>query len=151
LTKTAPLLASVALLAACGRAIATSSVSESQLAPPDALQCVMKQFDQLGFQRTMYDKDELRTSARKVNPKITFSNVQFRKTWDRLEVQVRTGTKGTDVNVTATTVAEYFSQNALNYNYLPPTDEVKQAAQMLQQACSAAASPPASPTPASQP
>jgi len=139
LIKTAPLLGSVALLAACGHAIATSSVSGSQLAPPDAFQCAMKQFEQLGFQRTMYDKDELRTSARKVNPKITFSNVQFRRTWDRLDVQIRAGTKGTDVNVTASTVAEYFSQNALNYNSLPPSDDVKLAAQTVQRACSSAA------------
>jgi hypothetical protein len=94
----------------------------------------------------MYDKDELRTSARKVNPKITFSNVQFRKTWDRLEVQVRPGAKGTDVNVTATTVAEYFSQNALNYNYLPPSDDVKQAAQAIQSACSTPSAAPAAPS-----
>ena len=147
--KTAPLLASVALVAACGHTIATSSVSVSQLAPRDAFQCVMKQFEELGFQRTMYDKDDLRTSARKVNPKITFSNVQFRKTWDRLDVQVRPGATGTDVNVTATTVAEYFSQNALNYNYLPPTDDVKQAAQTVQRACSSAA-PAAAATPAPQ-
>jgi hypothetical protein len=150
LTKTAPLFASVALLAGCGHAIATSSVSESQLAPRDAFQCVMKQFEELGFQRTMYDKDELRTSARKVNPKITFSNVQFRKTWDRLDVQVRAGATGTDVNVTSTTVAEYFSENAQNYNALPPTDDVKQAAQTLQRACSAPALGPTS-APGSQP
>jgi hypothetical protein len=146
LTKTARLLGSVALLAACGRAIATSSVSESQLAPPDALKCVIDQFQQLKFQRTSYDTDEFRASARRVNPKITFSNVQFRRTWDRLDVQIRTGAKGTDLNVTASTVAEYFSQNAQNYNYLPPTDDVKQAAQTVQRACSSAA--PAAATPA---
>jgi hypothetical protein len=147
LTRSIPLLFAAAAVAACGHAIATSSVSQSQLAPPDAFQCVMKQFEQLGFQRTMYDKDELRTSARKVNPKITFSNVQFRRTWDRLDVQVRPGATGTDVNVTASTVAEYFSQNALNYNSLPPSDEAKAAAQTVQRACSsatpAAAAPPA--------
>ncbi len=107
----------------------------------------MKQFEQLGFQRTMYDKDELRTSARKVNPKITFSNVQFRRTWDRLDVQVRAGAKGTDVNVNASTLAEYFSQNALNYNSLPPSDDVKQAAQTVQRACSSAAPAAAAPAP----
>jgi hypothetical protein len=149
LIRPAPVLAAAVALAACGHAIAASSVSESQLAPPDAFQCVMKQFEQLGFQRTMYDKDELRTSARKVNPKITFSNVQFRKTWDRLDVQIRTGAKGTDLNVTASTVAEYFSQNAQNYNYLPPTDDVKQAAQTVQRACGPAA-PAAAATPAPQ-
>jgi hypothetical protein len=72
--------------------------------------------------------------------------VQFRKTWDRLDVHVRTGAKGTDVNVTATTVAEYFSENALNYNYLPPTDDVKEAAQAIQKACSAPSEVPASPS-----
>jgi galactitol-specific phosphotransferase system IIB component len=145
LIKTTLLLASAVLLAACGRAIATSSVSQSQLAPPDALKCVMDQFQKLKFQRISYDTDAFRTSARRVNPKITFSNVQFRKTWDRLDVEIRAGAKGTDVNVTATTVAEYFSQNALNYNTLPPSDEVKEAAQAVQNACSTTAT---APTPA---
>ena len=50
--KTALLVASAVALAGCGRAIATSSVSESQLAPADAFQCVMKEFETLGYQRT---------------------------------------------------------------------------------------------------
>ena len=147
--KTTLLLASAVLLAACGHAIATSSVSQSQLAPPDAFKCVMDEFQKLKFQRTMYDTDALRTSARRVNPKITFSNVQFRKTWDQLDVEVHPGANGTDVNVTATTVAEYFSQNAQNYNALPPSDEVKEAAQAVQSACGATATAPA-PTPYQQ-
>jgi hypothetical protein len=117
------------------------------LAPPDALKCVMDQFQQLKFQRISYDTDEFRTSARRVNPKITFSNVQFRKTWDRLDVEIRPGAKGTDVNVTASTLAEYFSQNALNYNSLPPSNEVKLAAETVQRACSSAAPAAAAPAP----
>jgi hypothetical protein len=146
LIKTTLLLASAVLLAACGHAIATSSVSQSPLAPPDALKCVMDQFQKLKFQRISYDTDAFRASARRVNPKITFSNVQFRKTWDRLDVEIRAGAKGTDVNVTATTVAEYFSQNAQNYNALPPSDEVKEAAQAVQSACSTPVAAPAAPS-----
>ena len=63
----------------------------------------MKTFQVLGFERTMYDQDELRTSARKENPKITFSNTQFRKTWDRLDVNVRPGTAGTDIDIATAT------------------------------------------------
>lgn len=95
----------------------------------------MKQFDTLGFQRTMYDTQELRTSAKKVNPKITFSNTQFRKAWDRLEVEVKPGTAGTDLNVVASTVAEYFSQNGQNFNPLPTTQEAQEAARALEQRC----------------
>ena len=147
MTRIVSLLASAVLVTACGRAIATSSVSQSQLAPPDAFKCVMDQFQKLKFQRMSYDTDALRTSARRVNPKITFSNVQFRKTWDRLDVQIQAGAKGTDVDITATTVAEYFSQNALNYNTLPPSDDVKDAAQAIQQACGATATAPAAADP----
>ncbi len=141
--KTTLLLASAVLLAACGHAIATSSMSESQLAPPDALKCVLDQFQKIKFQRISYDTEAFRASARRVNPKITFSDVQFRKTWDRLDVEIRAGANGTDLNVTATTVAEYFSQNAQNYNALPPSDEVKEAAQAVQNACSTTAAAPA--------
>jgi 2-oxoglutarate dehydrogenase E2 component (dihydrolipoamide succinyltransferase) len=114
----------------------------------------MKEFEQLGYQRTMYDKDDLRTSARKVNPKITFSDVQFRKTWDRLEVEIGPGASGTDVKVTPSTAAEYFTQIGPTYNQLKTSDEATQAAQAVQQACHAAApaAPAAQPAgPAPQP
>ena len=144
--KTAALVATAALLAACGHAIATASVSESQLAPPDAFQCVMREFEVLGFQRTSYDKGSLLTNARRVNPKITFSNVQFRRTWDRLEVQVQAGSKGTDLKVTPSTAAEYFGQTGPVLNPLETSAEAKEAAAALQQACSSSATaPPATP------
>jgi hypothetical protein len=136
-------------LAACGPHIAKSSTSQSQMTPADAFQCVLKQFEQLGYQRTMYDKDALRASARKVNPKITFSNVQFRKTWDRLEVEIGPGASGTDLKVTPSTAAEYFGQTGTILDQLKTSDEATQAAAALQQACQAG--PPPAPAPASQP
>jgi ABC-type glycerol-3-phosphate transport system substrate-binding protein len=135
LTKSPLLLLSAVLLAACGRPTATSSVAPSQLAPPDAFQCVMTTFKTLGFQRTMYDQDEMRTSARKENPKITFSNTQFRKTWDRLDVDVQAGAAGTDIDVLSVTEAEYFRQNGKYLEQIPPSAEVQQAAQELQTRC----------------
>lgn len=108
----------------------------------------MKQFEQLGFQRTMYDKDDLRAASRKVNSKITFSNVQFRKAWDRLDVQVSSGASGTDLKVTPSTVAEYFGQTGPSYNQLTTSEEANQAAQALEQACGAG---PAAGTSPSQP
>ena len=143
LIKTAQLVASAVLLAACGHTIASSFVAQSQLAPPDAFQCVMKEFEIMGYQRTSYDKSALRTSAHQVNPKITFSNTQFRRTWDRLDVQVQAGAGGTDVNVTALTEAEYFGQQGPTFSRLEPTADVKQAAATLQQACSSSATAPA--------
>jgi hypothetical protein len=89
----------------------------------------------LGFQRTMFDQDELRTSARKENPKITFSNTQFRKTWDRLDAQVQAANSGTALDITAITEAEYFSQNGKNFERLSPSDEVRQAAAALKKRC----------------
>jgi hypothetical protein len=94
----------------------------------------------------MYDKDDLRTSARKVNPKITFSNVQFRKTWDRLDVEVGAGANGTELKVTPATAAEYFTQTGPTYNQLKTSDQATQAAQAVQRECGAA-TPAAAPTP----
>lgn len=145
--KTALLVASAVALAGCGRAIATSSVSESQLAPADAFQCVMKEFETLGYQRTSYDKDALRTTARKVNPKITFSNVQFRKTWDLLEAQAQAGAAGTDLKVTASTAAEYFGQTGPVLNTIETSPEAKEAAATLQRTCSSRATAPAAAAP----
>ena len=140
MTRTALSFASTLLLVACGRPVATSSVAPSQLPPPDAFQCVMKTFQVLGFQRTMYDQDELRTSARKENPKITFSSTQFRKTWDRLDVDVRTGTASTDMDIVSVTEAEYFSQNGKNFQRLPASAEVQEAAREIQKRCGGPAS-----------
>jgi hypothetical protein len=135
LLKTALALALVLLVVACGKPTAAISVAPSQLAPPDAFRCVTSGLQSLGFQRTMFDQDELRTSARKENPKITFSNTQFRKTWDRLDVKVQPADSGTAMDVTAITEAEYFSQNGKNLEPLKPSAEVRQAAEQLQTRC----------------
>jgi len=152
LTRSVAILASLGIVA-CGSSIAKPTTTASQLAPPDALQCVMKQFEQLGYQRTMYDKDEFRTSGRKVNPKITFSNVQFRRTWDRLDVEIGPGASGTEVKVTPSTAAEYFGQTGPNYTQLKTSDEAAQAAAAVQQVCRAAAppAPPSGPAPQAAP
>lgn len=148
MTKPALPFASVLLVAACGRTVATSSQSQSRLAPPEAFECVMHGFEALGFQRTMYDKGDLRTSAKKVNPKITFSSTQFRRALDRLEVEVGPGATGTELRVVATTVAEYFRQNGPNFEPLPASAEVKEAAAALERRCGRSASTPDSVPPA---
>jgi hypothetical protein len=140
LTKPPLALASAFLIAACGiaacgRPTATSTVAPSQLPPADAFQCVMKAFKDLGFQRTMYDEDELRTSARKENPKFTVSNTQFRKAWDRLDVDIQPGTAGTELEILTVTEAEYFTQTGKTLDRLSPSAEVQQAARDLQARC----------------
>ena len=95
----------------------------------------MKTFQVLQFQRTRYDQDELRTSAKRENPKITFSNTQFRKTWDRLDVDVRAGAAGTDIDIVTVTEAEYFGQSGKNFERLTPSAEVQQAARELSTRC----------------
>ena len=45
----------------------------------------MKAFEAEGFKRMSYDKDELRTMARRVNPSLRVSNVQFQKAFDRVD------------------------------------------------------------------
>jgi hypothetical protein len=138
------------LLAACGRPVATSSTAPSLLGPPEAFACVMKAFQALGYQRTMYDQDEMRTSARKENPKITFSNTQFRKTWDRLDVTVHTGTAATEIAVVTATEAEYFTQNGKNLEPLSPSPDVQQAAQELRARCGGSEASPSDSVPAAK-
>jgi hypothetical protein len=92
----------------------------------------------IGFQRTMYDENDRRTSGRRENPNITFSSTQFRKTWDRLDVQVLAGSSGTEVQVLPVTEAEYFSQNGKNLQALTPSDDVQAAARKLQRDCGGA-------------
>jgi hypothetical protein len=121
------------------------------MAPPDAFQCVMQAFQALGFQRTMYDQGDLRASAKRVNPKITFSNTQFRKTWDRLDVDVQTESTGTGINIQAVTEAEYFSENGKNFERLSPSPEVQESARQLQRRCSVTSSIRSDSVPPAQP
>jgi hypothetical protein len=95
----------------------------------------MKAFKDLGFQRTMYDEEDLRTSARKENPTFTVSSTQFRKAWDRLDVDIGPGAAGTEVEILTVTEAEYFSQTGKILEQLPPSAEVQQAARAVQARC----------------
>jgi hypothetical protein len=95
----------------------------------------MKAFRDLGFQRTMYDEEDLRTSARKENPTINFSNPQFRKAWDRLDVDIGPGAAGTEMEILTVTEAEYFNQTGKVLEQLPPSAEVHQAARDVQARC----------------
>jgi hypothetical protein len=146
LPKAALSLCVALLAAACGRSFSTPSTSQIQLAPADALKCVLDQFKKLGFQRISYDTDEFRASGRRVNPKITVSDVQFRKTWDRLDIEITPGASGTELEVTPSTAAEYFSQAGQRYNQLETSKEAQEAAATIQRECSNA-SPDAIPEP----
>jgi hypothetical protein len=86
----------------------------------------------------MYDEEELRTSARKVNPAITFSNTAWRKTWDRLDVDVKQEQSGIALNILTVTEAEYFSQQGKLLEQIAPSGEVQEAARKLESRCSGA-------------
>jgi hypothetical protein len=101
----------------------------------------------IGFQRTMYDEGDRRTSGRRENPNITFSSTQFRKTWDRLDVQVLAGSDGTQVEVLPVTEAEYFGQAGKYFQPLSPSEDVVQAGQKLQRDCASAPGAPADTVP----
>lgn len=113
-------------------------MAPTQLPPEAAFRCAMKAFQELGFQRTMYDEEDLRTSARKVNPAITFSNTSWRKTWDRLDVEVEQGQPGIALNILSVTEAEYFSQQGKLLEQIAPSPEVQEAARKLESRCSGA-------------
>jgi hypothetical protein len=124
------------LLAGCGRTMISSLDARSTLTPPDAFECVMKAFEAEGFRRTLYDKDEFRTSARRVNPKITFSNIQFRKAYDVLEVDINSGASGeTEMKVKASTLAEYFSQAGQVFETQATSADAQEAARTIASRC----------------
>jgi hypothetical protein len=130
------MLLTLVLAAACGRTMVSSLDTRSTMAPPDAFDCVMKAFEAERFKRTAYDKDELRTAARRVNPKITFSNVQFQKAYDVLEVDIESGASGeTEMNVTASTVAEYFSQSGQVFETQKTSPDAQEAARTIAARC----------------
>lgn len=136
--KMCTILLTLVLAAACGRTLASSLDTRSTMPPPDAFECVMKAFEAEGFKGTSYDKDEFRTTARRVNPKITFSNVQFRKAYDVLEVDINSGASGeAEMKVAASTVAEYFSQAGQIFETQKTSPEAQEAARTIAARCGA--------------
>ncbi len=129
-------LLTLVLSAACGPTLVSSLDTRSTLAPPDAFDCVMKAFEAEGFRRMSFDKDELRTTARRVNPKYSVSNVQFQKAFDQLDVDIESGANGeTEMKVSASTVAEYFSQAGQIFEPRQTSAEAKEAARTLAARC----------------
>jgi hypothetical protein len=129
-------LLTLVLVAGCGRTLASSLDGRSTLPPPDAFDCVMKGFEADGFKRTSYDKDELRTTARRVNPNIRVSNTQFQKAYDVLEVDIGTGANGeTELNVKASTVGEYFNQAGQVYETQKTSPQAVEAARTIAARC----------------
>jgi hypothetical protein len=126
----------VLVLAGCGRTMISTLDTRSTMTPPDAFACVMKTFEAEGFKRTSYDQDELRTSARRVNSKITFSNVQFQKAYDVLEVDINSGAAGeTEMKVIASTLAEYFSQAGQVFETQQTSPDAQEAARTIAARC----------------
>jgi hypothetical protein len=133
-----PAMVALLLLPACGGTLQSTLDARSTLPPPDALDCVMKAFETEGYKRTSYDKAEFRTTARKVNPNIQLSNVQFRKGYDVLEVDIGSGAEGTtELKVRASTVAELFSQQGTVLETKETSADAQEAARKIAQRCSA--------------
>lgn len=129
-------LLTLVLAAGCSRSMISSLNARSTLTPPDAFDCVMKAFEAEGFRRVSYDKDELRTAARRVNPKYTVSNVSFQKAYDQLEVDINSGSSGeTVMAVQASTIAEYFSQAGQTYETMKTSAEAQEAARTIASRC----------------
>jgi hypothetical protein len=147
--KIPALLSAALVLSACGRTIAETSAASSQMGPADAFKCVLDGFKTQGYSRTSYDTDKLEAKARKPNPKITISNVQFRRAYDMLDVTVKPAANGeTRLDVTAKTAAEFFNQAGTYLQPLKTTDEAKAAAQALAQRCGGNTAPAEAPQPA---
>ena len=134
--KIRAMLVTLGLAAACGPTLASSLDTRSTLAPPDAFACVMKAFEAEKFKRISYDNDELRTTARRENPKFRVSNIQFQKAFDQLDVDVGSGAGGeTELKVSASTVAEYFSQAGQTFETMKASAEAQDAARSIASRC----------------
>ena len=140
--KTPATVVVLLLVSACGRTMVAALDAQSALPPPDAFQCVMKAFEAEGFKRTSYDKEEMRTTARRVNPKIRISNVQFQKAYDILEVDIAAGTDGqTELDIVASTAAELFTQRGPELEAMQTTAEARAAARTIAELCAGSPQP----------
>jgi hypothetical protein len=131
------LIAGVLVLGACSGRLAVPLSAPTSASPQDTYDCIKRQVGALDYQRTSYDDDELRISARKIDPRARRPDVQFRRVLHKLEIDVETEPDGqSTIQVLARTFAEYSTQRGPTEVEEKASEEVVAAARQLQQRCS---------------
>jgi hypothetical protein len=129
-------LAGLVALAGCGHAFATPTEVRTSAAPETVFACVKQRLDTLGYKRNSLDTEELRVNATKIDLKSRRSDTQFRRVLNTLEVDVDPGADGqTSLKVVPRTFAEYTTQRGPTEVEEKSSDDVKNDAQRLVEAC----------------
>ena len=107
----------------------------------------MKAFRDLGFQRTMYDEQDLRTSARKENTKISFLEHPVPQGLGSARRGHRAGAAGTEVEILMVTESEYFGPDGKDPRTAPAQRRGARTAPAMFQARCNGSTPVPHPTP----
>jgi len=132
-----PMLGTLLLVGACGRATYYTTLNASPSASPaDAIDCVRSQFRTLGYQQTSFDQTDFRVAARKVDNSVHRADLQYRRNIDRLEAQAAAAADGkTSLSVTGRTFAEFETHRGPTEEEEPASAGVKQSSQAIVDAC----------------
>lgn len=132
-----PMLGTLLLVGACGRATYYTTFNASPSASPaDAIDCVRSQFRTLGYQQTSFDQTDFRVAARKVDNSVHRADLQYRRNIDRLEAQAAAAADGkTSLSVTGRTFAEFETHRGPTEEEEPASAGVKQSSQTIVDAC----------------
>jgi len=130
------LAATATLLAGCSGTLFRTSSVVSPAGPDEVYACVQTQLQKQGFQRVQYDVTRRYINAQKVDPSEHRSDGLYRKTVNRLDVQVTTEATGTGLQVKARTFDEMDSQRGPVQEERAVTNQALLEAQELTRACS---------------
>jgi hypothetical protein len=130
------LLGSLLLLVACAQRYAAPASAQTSAAPEETFECVKRQMSSLGYKQSSVDVDEHRISGTKIDVEARRADTQFRRLFDRLDVEVAPQADGqTGIQVQARTFAEYTTQRGPTEVEEKASDDVKAAAQKLLEKC----------------
>ena len=127
------------MLAGCaaGGKLGHSVTAPSAAPAPDAFACAREQLKAVGFSQSSYDTDELRVTARRIDPDARRSDVQFRRNVDKLEIDVAPGSAGemSRLTVVARTFAELTTHRGPTEEEEKASEAARQAAQTIVDKC----------------
>jgi PBP1b-binding outer membrane lipoprotein LpoB len=130
------LFAGALLLSGCAQTLSTPASTRASAGPEETFDCVKQQFKELGYKQTSIDVDQRRISGTKIDEKSRRADTQFRRMFDKIEVEVAPQADGqTRIDTRGRTFAEYTTQRGPTEVEERASEEVKTATQQLLERC----------------
>lgn len=123
--------------AACGATLSHVATATSPSPSAVLFDCVTRETERMGFDRTTFDKREMRIIVSRTDPEVRRAETTFRRGFDQLTVDVEGGDRdtGSSIEVTTRSLLEYFDRTGVRLVEREATPGALRAAETLLEAC----------------